>query len=106
MVYRLTLFSALLGLVASSPAFAQGNPEAGRVKADTCLGCHGQPNYKNVYPTYSVPKLGGQHAQYLISALSAYRSGERSHTTMRAQASSLSDQDITDIAAYFSGLTP
>ena len=69
----------------------------------TCLGCHGIDDYKNVYPTYSVPELDGQHARYLIAALKEYRSGERSHATMHMQAASLSDQDIEDIAAYFAG---
>jgi cytochrome c553 len=89
----------------STAAFAQeaGDPVRGAQLADTCLGCHAVPNYKNAYPTYSVPKLKGQHAEYIVLALQAYRSGERSHLTMHAQASSLSDQDMRDIAAYFAG---
>lgn len=85
-------------------AYAQtaGDVEQGRIKANTCMGCHGIANYSNVYPTYSVPKLGGQHPQYLAAALKAYRSGERSHPTMRAQAAQMSDEDIADIAAYLS----
>jgi cytochrome c553 len=59
--------------------------------------------YKNAYPDYSVPRLKGQHPEYLIAALTAYRSGERAHLTMHDQASTLSDQDIADIAAYFAG---
>ena len=66
------------------------------------MGCHGIPKYNNAYPTYRVPKLGGQPAAYLASALKAYRSGERPHPTMHAQAASLSDQDIADIAAFLS----
>ena len=91
---------AVLALLASAGAQAAANPEAGRIKANTCMGCHGIPAYNNVYPTYRVPKLGGQSAQYLASALHAYKSGERPHKTMQGQASSLSDQDIEDIAAY------
>jgi cytochrome c553 len=91
---------AVLALVACAGAQAAGNPEAGRVKANTCMGCHGIPAYNNVYPTYRVPKLGGQSAQYITSALHAYKSGERPHKTMQGQAASLSDQDIDDIAAY------
>lgn len=92
----------ILALVAATmPAFAEGDVEAGRIKANTCMGCHGIPNYNNVYPTYRVPKLGGQPAAYLEVALKAYKSGERPHPTMRAQAASLSDQDIADIAAFF-----
>lgn len=78
-----------------------GNPEAGQVKAIPCMGCHGIPGYYNVYPTYHVPKVGGQHAAYIVTALRAYKSGERDHRTMVAQATSLSEQDMADIAAYF-----
>lgn len=91
---------AVLALLAGAGAQAAGNAEAGRIKANTCMGCHGIPAYTNAYPTYRVPKLGGQSAQYLASALHAYKSGERPHKTMQGQASSLSDQDIEDIAAY------
>lgn len=86
----------------SLPAVAQGDAATGRDKADTCMGCHGIPGYNNVYPTYRVPKLGGQSAGYLETALKAYRSGERKHPTMQAQAGSMSDQDIADIAAFLS----
>lgn len=91
---------ALAGLLTAAPALAQGDAEAGRAKAETCFGCHGIPNYTNTYPTYNVPKLGGQYAERTIAALRAYKSGARQHPTMTAQAQSLSDQDIEDIAAY------
>ena len=81
---------------------ADGDPELGKIKSQTCLGCHGIPGYKNVYPTYSVPQVGGQHPDYILAALKAYKSGERSHPTMQAQAMSLSDQDMADIAAFMS----
>jgi len=83
-------------------AQADGDVAAGKHKAYTCFGCHGIPNYNNVYPTYRVPKLGGQNAQYIVSALQEYKSGARPHPTMHAQASSMSDQDMADIAAYLS----
>lgn len=95
---------ALAGMLTAAPAIAAGDPEAGKVKAETCFGCHGIPNYTNVYPTYNVPKLGGQHAERVIAALKTYQSGARQHPTMSAQAASLSDQDIEDIAAYFAAL--
>jgi len=90
---------------ASSAAFAQsaGDAKRGRDLANTCLGCHGVPGYRNAYPNYTVPKLEGQHPEYIVLALQAYRSCERSHLTMHSQASSLSDRDMADIAAYFSG---
>ncbi len=81
----------------------QGDAKHGKAISYTCLGCHGIEGYKNAYPMYSVPKLEGQHPEYLAAALQAYRSGERSHLTMHDQASTLSDQDIADIAAYFAG---
>jgi cytochrome c553 len=88
----------------SAPAAApQGDPRRGKVLSYTCLGCHGIEGYKNAYPMYSVPRLKGQHPEYLAAALHEYRDGDRSHLTMHAQASTLSDQDIADIAAYFAG---
>ncbi len=81
--------------------FAEGDVNAGRQKAETCMGCHAVPHYVNTYPTYHVPKLGGQHQEYIIAALNGYKDKQRSHSTMHANAASLSDQDIADIAAYF-----
>ena len=85
----------------SSPVV--GDPVLGKQKALMCKGCHNKVGYKTAYPTvYQVPRLGGQHAEYLISALGQYRSGERTFTTMQNIASSLTDQDIADMAAYYS----
>jgi len=95
--------AAALALL-TAPAFAAGDGEAGRLKANTCMGCHGIPGYTNAYPTYRVPKLGGQSADYLAAALKAYKSGERPHLTMRAQAANLSDQDIADIATFLAAV--
>lgn len=92
------------GWMAMAPqALAAGDAERGAKLAYTCLGCHAIPNYKNTYPTYSVPKLRGQTPEYIVLALQAYRNKERSHGTMHAQAISMSDQDMADIAAYFAG---
>jgi cytochrome c553 len=91
--------AALIAAIAA-PVCAAGDAEAGRIKANTCMGCHGIPNYNNVYPTYRVPKIGGQGPQMIISALKAYKAGDRPHLTMQAQAANLSDQDMADIAAY------
>jgi cytochrome c553 len=93
-------------MVAPSPARAQapvGDAKRGQALAYTCNGCHAIPNYKNVYPTYSVPKLRGQRPEYLAAALKAYQSGERSHGTMHAQAASMSEQDMADVAVYLAG---
>lgn len=88
--------------LASASAHAAGDAERGKVLADTCLGCHGIPGYRNAYPNYRVPKLGGQHEDYLVISLQGYQGGTRSHPTMIAQSDTLSDQDMRDIAAYFS----
>ena len=87
-------------------AHAAGDPAKGEMKFYTCYGCHGIANYRNAYPDYSVPKLRHQTAEYLVAALHEYRDGTRPHPTMHAQASSLSDQDIEDIAAYLQGAAP
>ena len=68
-----------------------------------CAGCHGIPGYRTAYPAvYSVPKLGGQQAAYLEKALQDYKTGARKHPSMRGIAATLSDQDIADLAAYYS----
>jgi cytochrome c553 len=100
-------FTALALSVCSGAALAQqapaGDAQHGKAISYTCLGCHGIEGYKNAYPMYSVPKLEGQHPEYLDAALHGYRDGDRAHLTMHSQASTLSDQDIADIAAYFAG---
>jgi cytochrome c553 len=97
--------AACIGLAFANPsAHAQGNPQTGKKLVYTCAGCHGIEGYKNAYPNYHVPKLGGQSEKYLVAALTEYRKGERKHPTMQAQASSFSEQDIADIAAYLSTL--
>lgn len=93
---------ALTAALTCTGANAAGDAAAGKVKAYTCFGCHGIVNYTNVYPSYHVPKLGGQHPDYIVAALKAYKAGDRPHPTMQAQAANLSDQDMADIAAYLS----
>ena len=96
--------SLALGLVALPALAQQGDINNGRLLAYTCAGCHGVPGYKNVYPHYHVPKIGGQNYEYLVAALNAYRRGERKHPTMRAQAESYTEQEIRDISAFLSSL--
>src|SRR5882757_3425234 len=107
MLFRLNpagqIAGAALSLSLSLGAHAAGDPAQGEKKFYTCFGCHGVANYKNAYPDYSVPKLRHQNGAYLIAALQEYRDGTRPHATMHAQAASLSDQDIEDIAAYLQG---
>lgn len=100
---RLLTLGLFASILAGGAAVA-GDPAAGQKKAETCLGCHGVAAYVNVYPTYHVPKIGGQHEQYLIAALTAYKNKTRSHATMRANAMPLTEADIADIAAYFASL--
>ncbi len=97
---------ALLAVLVSfaAPAMAAGDLEAGKQKVYTCTGCHGIPGYRNVYPHYHVPLIGGQNREYIVAALTAYQKGERKHPTMRAQAESFTAQDIEDIAAYLASL--
>ena len=95
MLSRLNGLALLAGMVvfgstAPRPAHAAGDPVIGQKKFYTCVGCHGLENYKNAYPDYNVPRLRHQHAAYIISALQEYKSGERPHATMHAQASSSS----------------
>lgn len=84
----------------------KGDPQAGRPLVYTCGGCHGVTGYNNAYPNYHVPRIGGQNYDYLVAALTEYKKGERAHPTMRAQGESLSEQDISNIAAYLSSLSP
>jgi cytochrome c553 len=84
------------------PVQAAGDPRAGQSKTSMCAGCHGIPGWRTAYPgVYSVPKLGGQHAEYIVAALKAYKSGDRSHPSMKGIVGSLSDQDMEDLAAYY-----
>lgn len=89
---------------AAAPAAPIGSAERGKQLTFTCQGCHGVTGYKNAYPNYHVPRIGGQSAVYLTNALTEYKKGARKHPTMQAQAQSFSEQDIADIAAYLSEL--
>lgn len=89
---------------ADAPAATTGDAARGRLLTYTCQGCHGVTGYKNAYPNYHVPKIGGQAAAYLVNALTEYQQGNRRHPTMQAQAESFSAKDIADIAAYLSSL--
>jgi cytochrome c553 len=102
---RKTLSSSLLvaSAIIGATAFAQdgGDVDRGRELSYTCLGCHGIEGLMNAYPAYHVPKIGGQNAEYIVLALQAYANGDRQHPTMMAQGSSLTEQEMRDIGAYF-----
>lgn len=103
----IALFAAVsvLGLNTAHAASAtKGDAARGKTLVYTCAGCHGIPGYENAYPNYRVPMIAGQKEAYILKALHEYRDGGRQHPTMHAQATSLSDQDIADIAAYLSSL--
>ncbi len=101
-----TLFlGAALGALAVVPmahAEESGDPVIGQTLASSCMGCHAVEGARNAYPSYRVPKIGGQYKEYLVDSLKAYRDGERDHPTMRAQSRTLTEQDMRDIAAFFS----
>jgi cytochrome c553 len=99
----------LMAVVLAAAAFtiggtaqAEGSASNGQKKTQMCEGCHGIAGFRTAYPeVYMVPKLGGQSANYIVAALKAYKSGDRSHPSMRAIAGSLTDQDMADLAAYY-----
>ena len=129
---RLSTFAAFLALALPAGAFAQdaatpassaapaaasaapaspapasapvGDAARGKPLTYTCQGCHGITGYKNAYPNYHVPRIGGQSQQYLVNALTEYKKGTRKHPTMQAQAQGYSEQQIADIAAFLSSL--
>ncbi|MBE7940273.1 MULTISPECIES: c-type cytochrome [Ramlibacter] len=89
----------------AAPAAPQA-PAAGaksiESKVAMCIGCHGIKGYRASFPeVYQVPMISGQNAKYIASALNAYKKGDRKHPTMRGVATTLSEQDINDIAAYY-----
>jgi cytochrome c553 len=98
----LTLFSfgAMLAF-ASAQVLANGNIENGKQKAATCFACHGADG-NSVDPQY--PRLAGQYNAYLVQVLHEYKDGQRNNAIMKGMDATLSDQDIEDIAAYFSSL--
>ena len=100
LLLTLALFSTTTVLADES----QGDLAQGRLKVYTCVGCHGITGWKNAYPSYHVPRIGGQNYDYLVSALTEYKNGSRTHPTMRAQGESLSDADIRDIATFLSSI--
>ena len=103
---RAPLLAVALLIALPCMAAEKGDAAAGKTKVYTCASCHGIAGWKNPYPNYHVPRIGGQNYDYLVAALTEYKKGERAHPTMRAQGESLSDADIRDIATYLSSLAP
>ncbi len=104
---RLTMLAATLAALAAGSAAAQGAAPAGDAARGSqlvqmCQGCHGIVGWRTAFPeVYRVPKIAGQHPAYMVKALQAYKSGERSHPSMKAIAATLSDKDMADLAAYY-----
>jgi cytochrome c553 len=97
-IFALLVLAGIFNVAAAADIV--GNPKAAKVEA--CIGCHGIAEYKASFPeVYRVPKIGGQSAKYIESALNAYKKGDRKHPSMHGIAASLSDQDIADVAAYY-----
>ncbi len=101
----LPLLAAIVASVTTFSAFAEeikGDAKQGETKNAMCIGCHGIIGYQASFPEiYKVPKISGQGSKYIVSALSAYKKGERKHPTMRGIAEALTDQDMADLAAYY-----
>ena len=102
-IFVAVLAAALVPLVAAAQATAPaGDPLKGAQKVQMCQGCHGIVGWRTAFPeVYRVPKISGQNAAYLVAALKEYKSGNRSHPSMKAIAASLSDADMANIAAYY-----
>lgn len=101
----LPVFAVLVASATTFSAFAQeikGDAKQGEMKNAMCIGCHGIVGYQASFPEiHKVPKISGQGSKYIVSALNAYKKGERKHPSMRGVADSFSDQDIADLAAYY-----
>lgn len=105
---NLLLRSLIALVVASVTVFStqaqdiKGDPDAGAKKNAMCIGCHGIVGYQASFPEiYKVPKISGQSEKYIVSSLNAYKKGERKHPSMRGISTSLTDQDMADLAAYY-----
>ena len=96
------LLATLVTTVGVVTAAQAQDAAAGEHKATMCIGCHGIKGYQASFPqVYKVPMIAGQGSKYIVSALAAYKKGERKHPTMRAIAGSLTDKDMADLAAYY-----
>jgi cytochrome c553 len=100
------ILGVLVGVAAACTALAQDKQTGQRFDnaLALCIGCHGIPGYKTAFPeVYHVPKIAGQQPGYIVNALKAYKSGERSHPSMRGIAASLSEEDMKKLADYYGG---
>ena len=118
LILHAAIAAALVFTASSALAQATPKPPADKAPATTgasdkphatiesfhaqCIGCHGIPGYKTAYPlVYHVPMIAGQQPGYIVAALKAYKSGERSHPSMRGIAASLSEEQMQKLAEYY-----
>ena len=92
--------SILVAIVMAAPAFAAGDADRGQQKSQVCQACHGPDGNGVGDPQY--PVIAGQYADYLTHAMNAYKTGERSNVVMQGFMQTLNDQDIEDLAAFYS----
>jgi cytochrome c553 len=98
-----TTATLVLAVVGANAQGVAGDAKAGQNKAEMCIGCHGIPGYQNSFPeVHKVPKISGQSDKYIVASLNAYKKGDRRHPTMRGIAGALSEQDMADLAAFYS----
>jgi cytochrome c553 len=93
------LFIAMLTL--TSLTYAAGDAAAGKAKSANCAACHGA---EGISANEIWPNLAGQKGAYLVKQLKAFKGGSRSDPMMSAMAAPLSDEDIDNLAAYYSSL--
>lgn len=96
---------ACVTVVSASAQEIKGDAKAGEKKNAMCIGCHGIEGYQASFPEiHKVPKIAGQGSKYIVTALNAYKKGERKHASMRGIAETLTEQDMADLAAFYSTL--
>jgi cytochrome c553 len=99
---KIIVIAALVaGMGSMGSAMAAGDAAAGKVKAAVCAACHGA---NGISANALWPNLAGQKADYIVKQLKAFKAGTRKDPLMSPQAAQLSDQDMENLAAHFSGL--
>lgn len=103
LLIKISILAVSLMTVAAFAQDIKGDVKAGESKNAMCSGCHAINGYQASFPEiHKVPMISGQNAKYIVLSLNAYKKGERKHPSMRGIAETLSDQDMADLAAYYS----
>lgn len=100
---NLVIMTAACALFAASATANAADVEKGKTKSAMCVACHGVDG-NSIAPTF--PNLAGQHAAYLAKAIKDYRDGRRNDPSMTPMVKGLADDDIANLAAYFSSQKP